>query len=94
MIWRRFEAEILFLNPNDVPPAVEALAAAGCEFKIDRDAVDPCGPTVFGSLTGTTELDEDDLGDWLLEILAPFGGDVAEWGLSELIEARRRAALQ
>jgi len=80
MAWNRFEAEILFLDPNDVPHAVEAFAAINCEFKINHDAVDPCGPTVFGLLTGTTELNEDDLGDWLHKILGPLGGDVVEWG--------------
>ena len=80
--WNRFEAEILFLNPNDVPPAVEALAAVGCEFEIDHDAIDPCGPTVFGMVTGTTELGENDIGDWLLAIVDPLGGDVVQWGFS------------
>jgi hypothetical protein len=75
-----FEAEILFLEPDDVPHAVQVFTALGCHFEIHRDAVDPCGPTVFGLLTGTTELDEDDLGDWLREILTPLGADLYEWG--------------
>jgi hypothetical protein len=82
MTWNRFEAEILFLDPNNVPRAVEALAAADCEFEIDHDAIDPCGPTVFGMVTGTTELGENDIGDWLLAIVDPLGGDVVQWGFS------------
>jgi hypothetical protein len=77
---KRFTAEILFLNPTDVATAVAALAAVGCKFEIDHDAIDPCGPTVFGQVTGTTELDENNIGDWLLAIVDPLGGDVVEWG--------------
>jgi hypothetical protein len=78
----QFEAEILFLDPADVPRAIEALAAAGCEFEVDHDAFDECGPTVFGWATGTTELDENDIGDWLLAIVDPLGGDVVQWGFA------------
>ena len=77
---KRFTAEILFLNPTDVATAVAALAAVGCKFEIDPDAEpDPCGPTVFGWITGTTELGENELDDWLLAIVDPLGGDVDEW---------------
>ena len=79
----KFKAEILFLSPNDVPQAVEALAAAGCEFEINHDAIDDLGPTVFGWTTGSTELSEDDLADWLLAIVDPLGGDVIEWGYAK-----------
>jgi len=56
---------------------IAALAAAGCEFKYDPDAIDPYGPTVFGWVTGTTELDDSKLPDWLLGIVDP--GDVIQW---------------
>jgi hypothetical protein len=82
MKWARFEAEVRFLDPADVPRATEALAAFDCEFEIDHDAIDDCGPTVFGMVTGTTELGEDELGDWLASIVGPFGGDVVGWGFS------------
>jgi hypothetical protein len=78
-----FKAEVCFLDPNVVPQAVEALAAAGCEFEINHDAIDDCGPTVFGWTTGSTELSEDDLADWLLAIVDPLGGDVIEWGYAK-----------
>jgi len=71
-----------------VPRGVEALAAAGCEFEIDHDAVDECGPTVFGWVTGTTELGEDDIGDWLLALVDPLGGDVVQWCLITQHNAR------
>jgi hypothetical protein len=73
-----FACEVLFLSPNDVARATEALAAVGCKYEIDPDANgDP--PTVFGMVTGTTELAENAIGDWLLDILWPLGGDVVEW---------------
>src|SRR5215813_5512478 len=84
MTLNRFEAEILFLNPNDVPRAIGALAAVGCEFEIDHGAIDDHGPTIFGWATGTTELSVHDLGDWLASIVEPFGGDVCEWGYAKL----------
>jgi hypothetical protein len=90
MTRNHFEAEILFLDPDDVPRAVEALAAVGCKFEIDHDAVDPCGPTVFGWVTGTTELGENGLGDWLAAIVDPLGGDVDAWGFRR--HPRRPAA--
>jgi hypothetical protein len=80
---KRFAAEVLFLNPNDVPRATEALAAVDCEFEINHQACDPYGPTMFGTLVGTTELDEDELGNWLLDTVRPLGGDVVEWGYGE-----------
>jgi hypothetical protein len=75
----KFAAEVLFLDPADVAHATEALAAVGCDYTIDRDAIGDY-PTVFGIVTGTTELKQDAIGDWLLDILGPLGGDTVEWG--------------
>jgi hypothetical protein len=75
----RFEAEVLFLDPDGVSSAVAALASQGLEFKRDLDAVDECGPTVFGMVTGTTELREDDIPQFVDGIISPFSGDVSEW---------------
>jgi hypothetical protein len=79
MTGKRFAAEVLFLNPSDIPRIVEALAAVNCELEIDRDAIDDCGPTVFGMVIGVTELDENKIGTWLGRILWPLGGDVVQW---------------
>jgi hypothetical protein len=86
----RFEAEIMFLDPCDPFHGIRALAAAGCKFEYYPDAIDEWGPTVFGMVTGTTELDEDALPDWLMSIIDQFSGDVLEWGLVRLTEERRR----
>src|SRR5262249_61032526 len=75
-----FEAEVLFHDPDDVPRALEAFASLGCHFEINREMADPYNPTVFGLLTGPTELDETDLGGWLRKLIRNLGGDVSEWG--------------
>jgi len=79
----RFAAEVLFLDPNDVPRARKALAAVGCEYAIDPDAHDPYSAAVFGMVTGTTELAELEIGGWVSGIVGPLGGDVVEWGYGE-----------
>lgn|SRR5262249_30845679 len=86
----KFEAEVLFLDPTNVPLAVKALADVDCKFEINLDAVDEHGPTVFGTVTGMTELSEDDVGWWLCRVITPFSGDVVTWGLTSLIMARQR----
>jgi hypothetical protein len=80
---KRFAAEVLFLNPDDVAAAAAALAAVDCEFEIDHDAIDDYGPTVFGTVSGATTLDENEIGDWLSSIISQHGGDVVEWGYGE-----------
>jgi hypothetical protein len=80
--WRRFSAEVLFPNPDTVSQAIEALTAANLEFEYLPDHIDDCGPTVFGTVTGTTdnELNEDQVYIWLMEIIGDlFRGDVVEW---------------
>jgi hypothetical protein len=80
---KRFAAEILFLNPADVPAAAAALATAGCKYETDPDARDSDSDAVFGMITGTTELPENEIGDWLSTIVDPLGGDVDEWRYGE-----------
>jgi hypothetical protein len=72
----RFAAEVLCLNPNDVPRVAEALIAAGCDFEVHHDVIDDCGPTVYGHAAGETEHAEDEIADWLNDIIGPLGGDV------------------
>jgi hypothetical protein len=73
-----FAAEVLFLNPDDVPAAAKALAAAGLDLKIDPDATDDW-PTAFGFATGLTTLPLNDIGEFVLKIIWDLGGDVVEW---------------
>lgn len=83
--WDRFTAKVLFLNQNAARRAVEALAAAGYEFEYRRDEIDDGEPTVFGTVTGTTELDDMGQFTWLACLIRPFSGDIEgyhreEWG--------------
>jgi len=81
IMWKRFAAEVIFSNPDDVPKAIDALAAVNCEYEIDHEAVDDYSNAVFGMVTGTTELDETKIGDWLESIVpACF---IVRWGYGE-----------
>jgi hypothetical protein len=80
---KRFCAEVLLANFNRVAPAAEALAAAGCEYEIDHDAIDPDGPAVFGLITGVSSLPEGEIGLWLTSVLRGCGADIVEWGYGE-----------
>jgi hypothetical protein len=76
----KFEAEILIHDPADVPNAMQALAVHGFHFTANPDAIDECGPTVFGTVsTIVAEVSEDELYSLLRDIIGPVG-DVAEWG--------------
>jgi hypothetical protein len=77
-----FAAEVLIRDPADVPRVRAVLAAVGCSYVIDTDANgDP--PTVFGMVVGSTELEQDDIGGWLLDIVWSVGGDCIEWSFGE-----------
>ena len=62
---------------DEAPLAIAALVAAGCEYEYDPDLIDDYGPTEFGWVTGTTELDKGELVWWLLDIVGPAG--LLEW---------------
>jgi hypothetical protein len=80
---RKFEAEILVHDPDDVPTATRVLAEHGFHFTVNPDMIDECGPTVFGSVSCVTGLSEDELYSQLRDIVGPVG-DVAEWGFVDL----------
>jgi hypothetical protein len=88
-IMSQFEAEVLFPHA-DAARAVETLAAIGCTYDINTDIADE--DYVFGWARGAIELDEMEIGDWLIGIVEPFGGDVIEWCLVELRDERLRRA--
>jgi hypothetical protein len=78
---RRMEAEILFLDPDDVGPGSAALVEHG--FKVEvLDYIDDYGPTVWIKAEVTSELGESRFLDWVHGIVEPLHGDVVEAGLS------------
>jgi hypothetical protein len=89
---QRFEGVILFLDPNLVPSGIEALAAAGCKFIPDPTMVDPCGPTIFGSVVGMSERSENELWRWLQDIIRRYNGDICELGFD--VETEKCKAYQ
>jgi hypothetical protein len=82
MTAKLFAAEIVITNPDDVSRVRAALKDIDCTFHVDVRAVGDW-PTVFGFIIGTSELDENDLSNWLSDIVWPVGGDVVEWRYGE-----------
>jgi hypothetical protein len=86
---QRMTAEILFLNPDDVPPGSATLIEHGFDVEV-LDWVDDYGPTVLILATITTELRDEKFLDWVSKLARPLGGDVSVAGLAENM-ARHRA---
>jgi hypothetical protein len=80
---QKMSAEILFLDPDDVEPAIAELTARGFEVEI-LPGKDPCGPTVFIMARLMTELSQDAFHDLVHPIVEAFNSaDLVEWGLDD-----------
>jgi hypothetical protein len=79
---QRMDAEILFLDPNDVGPGSAVLIEHGFDVEVLDDWVDDYGPTIFIRARITTDVAEDRFLDWVVNIVEPLHGDVVEAGLS------------
>jgi hypothetical protein len=78
------QADVLFLDPNDLNPGTAALLEAGFDVVENLvDWIDEAGPTVFVRVGITSAIGEDDLLHWLQEVVEPFGGDVIEAGVAD-----------
>jgi hypothetical protein len=83
-IKHRFAAEVIFPNPCALAAAAVALAKLELACKRDPDARDPAGTDyVWAMVSGSTELAEDAIAEWLSPLVWPFGGDIVEWGYGE-----------
>jgi hypothetical protein len=81
---KRFAAEVIFPDPATLADATVALAKLGLDCKRDPDARDPAGTDyVWAMVSGSTELAEDAIADWLAPLVRPFGGDIVEWRYGE-----------
>ena len=80
---QHMEAEILFLDPNDVGPGTAALIEHGFEVE-PLDWIDDFAPTSWIIAMNDTELDQNDFFDWVRTIVGPHGGDVMEAGLGRI----------
>jgi hypothetical protein len=74
-------AELLFLDPDDLDTAMPKLIEHGLTITRLDDWVDPCGPTVWIIASLSTELDQDGFFDWIKNIVDPLDGDVVVAGL-------------
>jgi hypothetical protein len=86
----KFKAEILFHDPADVAPAVVELAKFGFSYTPEPALIDPVGPTVWGWLTGVTELDMDALYGHLRDISARSAATSSSGGASSPTNRRSR----
>jgi hypothetical protein len=72
-----FAAEILVLDPVNVPRVTAALADVGVTYTVDPDATGDY-PTTFGMAVGTAD-DDFDVGGWLQCIVSELGADTVQW---------------
>lgn len=79
------DAEILFLDPADVNPAIAELIKRDFRVEIYEDMIDEAGPTVFIRATGFSEHDNSTFFEWVQAIVEPLGGDVTEAGFADQV---------
>jgi hypothetical protein len=84
---KRFAAEVIFTNPNDLPGVRAVLADADCELEIDYDAIDDESCYLFGMITGVSALPGVEIGSWLSALVRNANAvspghlmDLVEWG--------------
>jgi hypothetical protein len=75
---QKMQTEVVFLDPDDVTPAIAVFVEDGFEILA---IVDPYGRTVRVKARITTELDAIHFFDWVWAIVDPFeSADVSEAG--------------
>jgi hypothetical protein len=79
---QRMDAEILFLDPDDVNPGIATLIELGFEVEV-LDHIDPYGPMVWIKARITTELDAKRFFHWINSLVEPLQGWLYEAGRSD-----------
>ena len=79
---QRVDADIMFLDPNDVSSGSAALIEHGFDVEVLDDWIDDYGPAVWVRACITTDVTAGRLLDWVQNIVGPFNGDVSEVDLS------------
>jgi hypothetical protein len=74
---QRMQADILFLDRNDLDPGIAALVEHGFDVENFDDRIHECGPEIFIRARITTEIDEVHLVDWVQSVVEPHGGVAA-----------------
>jgi hypothetical protein len=81
-------AELIFLRPADVYPAITELDDLGFELRELDDWIDTETGARWILATIASELDQSAFYNWMQDIVEPLGGDVVEAGFTpEDIEA-------
>jgi hypothetical protein len=75
---QKMQTEVLFLDPDDVTPAIAVFVKDGFEI---LGIIDPYGPTVRIKAQITTELNAIHFMHWVWAIIDPFdSADISEAG--------------
>jgi hypothetical protein len=73
-------AEVIFLDPYDVKPAIAELNELGFKAEILEHLIDPYSPAVWIETWGESNLSENQFFHWIIRIVGLLGGDVLEAG--------------
>ena len=73
-------AEIIFLNPADMNPAIAELIELDFDVEVLDDWIDDEGPAMWILAHAITELDDRAFFDHVQAIVEPLGGDVGAAG--------------
>jgi hypothetical protein len=86
---RKMVAEIIFLNPNDMNPAIAELTELDFDVEFLVDWIDDESSAVWIKACVLSELDPSGFFHWIMSVVEPLGGDVVEVGLSSAADAER-----
>ena len=76
----RMIAEIIFLDPADMNPAIAGLIELDFDVEVLDDWIDDDGPAVWILASTLIELDDSAFFDWVKTVVEPLGGFVVEAG--------------
>jgi hypothetical protein len=76
-------AEIIFLDPADMNPAIAELIELDFDVEFLVDWIDDEGPAAWILATTLSKLGDDAFFDWMNSIIEPLGGFVVEAGYAE-----------
>ena len=86
---QKLTAEIIFLEPDDVRPAVIELGELGFECEV-LHWTEPCSEATWILARIDTELDANDFGRWVQSLVDGLGGDLVEAGLETELDLERK----
>jgi hypothetical protein len=79
-MFRNMQAEIIFLNPDDLTPATAKLIESDFDVEFLDDWFDDDGPAVWIYARTVSDLDPSSFFDFVKALIEPVGGDVVQAG--------------